>query len=67
MNSVLETAAMVAQILEQIGVPYFITGSVASSVYGFPRATQGVDFVAAIEPKHVPLLVASQSFFACSG
>ncbi|MCS7265101.1 MAG: hypothetical protein NZ805_09750 [Armatimonadetes bacterium] len=59
MNRVLETAAMVAQILEQIGVPYFITGYVASSIYGFPRATQDVDFVAAIEPEHVPLLVAS--------
>lgn len=58
MNSVLETAAMVAQVFEQIGVPYFIAGSVASSVYGFPRATQDVDFVAAIELKHVPLLVA---------
>ncbi len=49
---------MVAQVFEQIGVPYFIAGSVASSVYGFPRATQDVDFVAAIELKHVPLLVA---------
>lgn len=58
MNSVLETAIMVAQILEQIGVPYFIAGSVASSVHGLPRATQDVDFVAALEPKHIPLLIA---------
>ncbi len=58
MNSILETAAMVAQILEQIGVPHFIAGSVASSVHGLPRATQDVDFVAALELKHVPLLLA---------
>lgn len=58
MNSILETAALVAQILEQIGVPYFIAGSAASSIYGLPRATQDVDFVASLEPEHVPFLVA---------
>lgn len=58
MVSILETTAIVAKILEQIGVPYFIAGSVASSIYGLPRATQDVDFVAALELQHVPLLVA---------
>lgn len=36
--------------LESAGVPYAIVGSVASSVYGEPRATNDVDLVLQCEP-----------------
>lgn len=36
---------MVVQVLEEAGVPYMLTGSVASAYYAHPRATQDVDFV----------------------
>ncbi len=31
--------------LESTGVPYMLTGSLASSLYGIPRATNDIDFV----------------------
>lgn len=31
--------------LESTGVPYMLTGSLASSMYGIPRATNDIDFV----------------------
>lgn len=34
--------------LEDVGVPYMVTGSIASSVHGVPRATQDIDVI--IEP-----------------
>jgi hypothetical protein len=34
--------------LEELGIPYMVTGSVASSVHGVPRATQDIDVI--IEP-----------------
>ena len=36
---------MVVQVLEEAGVPYMLTGSVASAYYAQPRATQDLDFV----------------------
>ena len=41
-------------ILERAGIPYMVTGSVASSVHGSPRSTQDVDLV--IAPDHASLL-----------
>ncbi len=38
----------VVEAFEQLSIPYFIDGSVASSVYGFARATMDVDVVADI-------------------
>ncbi len=43
--------------LEQLKVPYYIGGSVASSVHGLPRLTLDVDIVAALKPQHVSPLV----------
>src|ERR1700716_4520525 len=39
--------ALVAAI-EQIGVGYFLGGSIASSVHGIPRTTMDIDIVAAL-------------------
>jgi hypothetical protein len=49
-------------IFEELGIVYWLGGSMASAVYGEFRATQDVDFVAELRPEHIPLLVA-----ACGG
>jgi hypothetical protein len=49
--------AKVAQALEGLHVPYFVGGSLASSTFGLPRATQDVDLIADLRPKHVSSLV----------
>ena len=56
-------AAMVkvAQVLEALGVPYLVAGSIASSYYGQSRPTQDVDLVADLKPEHVAPLVAALS------
>ncbi len=48
----------VVEALEQIGIPYVIGGSVASSSWGFPRSTNDADVVADIKPEQVAPLVA---------
>ena len=48
----------IAKVLDQMGVRYVVGGSVASSVYGVPRATQDVDLVAELFGKHVDTFVA---------
>jgi hypothetical protein len=50
--------ARVARVLDELGVPYLIGGSLASSTFGVPRATQDVDVVADLRQKHVEALVA---------
>lgn len=37
--------ALLASVLERAGVPYMLTGSLAGSYHGAPRATQDVDLV----------------------
>lgn len=51
--------ARVAAVLEDLSVPYFVGGSLASSVYGIPRATQDVDLVADLDLEHVEPLAAA--------
>lgn len=43
----------IGNVLDQMGIRYVVGGSVASSVYGVPRATQDVDLVAEMFGKHV--------------
>jgi hypothetical protein len=45
--------ARVAVALERLGVRYLVVGSLASSAYGIPRATQDVDLVAELDVQHV--------------
>jgi len=54
-------AAMLPVIdeFERLGVPYYIGGSVASSLCGVPRSTLDVDLVADLQPAHVDRLVAA--------
>lgn len=46
-----EAARKVAETFDAIGVPYAIGGSVASSLYGEPRATRDIDLVAILRPE----------------
>jgi hypothetical protein len=58
--------ARLARIFDALGVRYLVGGSLASSLYGIPRATQDVDLVADLEPSHVDGLSAalSDGFYA---
>ncbi len=48
---------MVIGCFEELGIAYYIAGSVASSAYGIARATMDVDLVANIEISQVDRLV----------
>jgi hypothetical protein len=50
---------LVSTALEQLGIPYAIGGSGASSVRGIPRTTQDIDFVAQIVPQQAEALAAA--------
>jgi hypothetical protein len=55
----LAAAAAVARALEELGVRYAVGGSIASSLYGIPRATQDADIVASIAMPHASRLAAA--------
>ena len=58
MTSLIEQAiAPVVEVFAQLGVEYFLTGSVISSHHGVPRSTVDVDVVAALRSEHVDALV----------
>ncbi len=58
MSDLLSALIPVVDALERLGVAYQIGGSVASSVYGVPRATMDIDLVADLRPEHVQPLAA---------
>ncbi len=45
--------AKLARVFDALGIRSVVGGSVASSLYGIPRATQDVDLVADVRPAHV--------------
>jgi len=49
----------VIRAFSQLGIPYEIGGSVASSACGIPRTTLDVDLVTELRPDHVDALVAA--------
>lgn len=49
----------VVEVFEQLGVGYYIGGSVASSAHGLPRSTLDVDLVADLRPTQVASFVGS--------
>lgn len=56
-SDIVAATTPVADAFELLGVPYYIGGSVASSVHGIARATLDVDMVVGLLPSHVqPLL-----------
>ncbi len=50
-----------AKIYEELDIPYALSGSLASSLYGFQRATLQIDFVAGLRQKHLPSFCAQLS------
>lgn len=61
----LRVALTVARILERLGVPYLVGGSLASSLHGIPRATQDADLVIDLRQPQLEALVAAleQGFY----
>jgi hypothetical protein len=48
-----------AAILDEVGIPYMLTGSFASGFHGAPRATQDIDLVIAPNLGSLQRLLAS--------
>lgn len=57
----LQVSGEVTRVLERLGVPHLLGGSLASSLHGIPRSTQDADLVAALEERHVRPLVEALS------
>ena len=47
----------VIEMLDEAGVPYMLTGSLASAYYAIPRATQDLDVVIATDEARVEEIV----------
>lgn len=58
-NEPVEVTLKVTGVLEQLGVPYFIGGSLASALYGMVRTTQDSDIVAEMRLEHLPPFVSA--------
>ena len=56
-HDLLEAMIPVIEVFECLGVPYYLSGSIACSVYGLPRGAQDIDVVADIRAEHVSPLV----------
>lgn len=54
--NVVAAVTPVADALDALGVPYYLAGSVISSLHGVARATADVDVVAALRPPHAAAL-----------
>ena len=59
MDEILEITLNVVETFERLGIPCLVGGSLASSLYGIPRATQDVDIVARLTQRDVAGLVAA--------
>lgn len=63
-NEPLEVTVKVTDVLEKLGVPYLISGSLASTLYGMVRTTQDADIVAEMQAEHIqPFVAALQDEF----
>jgi hypothetical protein len=63
-NEPLEVTLKVTDVFEQLDVPFFIGGSLASSLYGMVRTTQDSDIVSKMQFKHIqPFVSALQEEF----
>jgi len=57
----------VARVLDRLGVPYAVGGSLASSLHGIPRSSQDGDLVADLRAEHVqPFTAAIANLFYVS-
>lgn len=58
-NEIIQALKPVADALEQLGIPYYIGGSVASSSYGIARSTLDVDLVSNLKTQDIPQFVSA--------
>lgn len=68
-SEIIQALTPLVEAFDRFGIPYYIGGSVASSVHGRRRYTQDVDVVAALQLKHVQTLVAmlQQAYYIDAG
>ena len=52
-----ELLKTIVDVLEDLQIPYLVTGAVASIAYGEPRLTNDIDIVADLKEDHVDHLV----------
>ena len=53
----LQTLEEIIHLLEEVGIPYMVTGSLASTHYSMPRTTQDIDVVIAGHSRKPQILV----------
>lgn len=58
-NEPVEVTLKVTRILEELGIPYLIGGSLASTLYGMVRTTQDSDIITEMKAEHIPPFVAA--------
>src|SRR6266498_3842614 len=64
LNEPIEVTLKVTVVLENLGVPYLIGGSLASTLHGMVRTTQDSDIIAEMRSEHVkPFVDTLQSEF----
>ncbi len=56
-NEPVEVTIKVTTVLERLGIPYLIGGSLASILYGMVRTTQDADIIAEMRPEHIHAFV----------
>ena len=67
-NEPIEVTIQVTRVLEKLGIPYLIGGSLASTLYGMVRTTQDSDIVAEMQLEHLqPFVLALQDEFFVDG
>lgn len=54
-----ELLNLVASVLEDLGVPFMVTGSFASSIHGEPRLSHDIDIVIELQPEDVSKVAAT--------
>ena len=53
---IIQAIQPVTTAFEKLSIPYYIGGSIASSIYGIARATMDVDIVADMQAHHISAL-----------
>jgi hypothetical protein len=56
-HDLLVAMILIIEVFECLGIRYYLSGSIACSVYGLPRGAQDIDVVADIQTKHVSSLI----------
>ena len=58
-NEPIEVTLRVTAVLENLGIPYLIGGSLASTLHGMIRTTQDSDIITDMRPEHIQRFISS--------